>query len=142
MTGFSMSNLLFKQASDITQRASLGLIVVLALLSVAPTSAQVAGGTETTSRDLEARAMARLSGPQLRAYFASLSQMEQSASQERLGRLKALLNCLEFTRLRAGSDECMMKNRQARKQDRETNLRNLNALRSRYGLPMRHDMDD
>jgi hypothetical protein len=125
-------------ASLISARPVVAAFLLSALASISPVTAATPGSPGSASvKDLEAKALSRLSGPDLRAYFAALRQIEQRSSSQRLTRLKSLEGCLELTRLRDGAGECLKQNRQLRRVDREQSLRELNSLRARYKLPQR-----
>jgi hypothetical protein len=116
---------------------SLGLLTGFAVAGNLPAMAQTSQSGSPNQRDQEARALARLSSPQLRSYFSGLRELEQRGSSQRLARLKSLEGCLERTRQREGADECLKDARKTRRQEREQFVRELNALRSRYKLPLR-----
>lgn len=115
----------------------LGWLTGFAVATNLPVIAQTAQPGLVNQRDQEARALARMSSPQLRSYFSGLRELEQRASSQRLARLKSLEGCLELTRQRDGADECLKDSRKTRHQEREQFVRELNALRSRYKLPLR-----
>lgn len=116
---------------------SLGLLTGFAVAGSIPAIAQTSQQGSLNQRDQEARALSRMSAPQLRTYFSGLRELEQRSSSQRLARLKSLESCLERTRQRDGADECLKDARKTRRQEREQFVRELNALRSRYKMPLR-----